>query len=61
MTYAPRSETNPVCGPGGFRFAAVGLDHGHIYGMCNGLIEAGGEPAWVFDPDPQRIEAFCAT
>ena len=61
MNYAPTGKPRPVCGPGEFRFAAVGLDHGHIYGMCNGLIEAGGELAWVFDPDPQRVAAFCGT
>jgi predicted dehydrogenase len=61
MNYAPRGKASAVCGPGEFRFAAVGLDHGHIYGMCNGLIEAGGELAWVFDSDPQRIASFCAT
>ena len=60
MNYAPKGRTSPVCGPGEFRFAAIGLDHGHIYGMCNGLTEAGGELAWVFDTDPQRIAAFCA-
>jgi predicted dehydrogenase len=61
MNYAPRGKASAVCRPGEFRFAAVGLDHGHIYGMCNGLIEAGGELAWVFDSDPQRIASFCAT
>jgi predicted dehydrogenase len=60
MNYAPRGKARPVCGPGEFRFAAVGLDHGHISGMCNGLVEAGGELAWVFDPDPQKVEAFRA-
>jgi predicted dehydrogenase len=58
MNYAPTGKSRPVCGPGQFRFAAVGLDHGHIYGMCNGLLEAGGELAWVFDPDPQKVAAF---
>ena len=61
MHYAPRGQVEPVCGPGEFRFAAVGLDHGHIYGMCNGLIEAGGELVWVYDPDPSKMEAFCRT
>lgn len=41
MNYAPKGKLNPVVGTGEFRFAAIGLDHGHIYGMCNGLIEAG--------------------
>lgn len=50
---------NRVCGPGEFRFAAIGLDHGHIYGMCNGLIEAGAELVWVYDPDPAKVAEFC--
>ena len=34
-TYAPTAATTkPVCEPGDFTFSAVGLDHGHIYGMC---------------------------
>ena len=61
MNYAPTGKASPVCGPGEFRFAAIGLDHGHIFGMCNGLVEAGGELAWVFDPDPQKVAAFCGT
>jgi predicted dehydrogenase len=58
MTYAPQGKPDPVCGPGEFPFAAVGLDHGHIYGMCNGLVEAGGTLAWVYDPDPAKVAAF---
>jgi predicted dehydrogenase len=58
MNYAPRGKAEPVCAKGDFRFAAVGLDHGHIHGMCNGLIEAGAEVAWVFDSEPSRVEAF---
>ena len=54
MNYAPQGQAKAVCGPGEFRFAAIGLDHGHIYGQCNGLIEAGGELGLVFDPDPPR-------
>jgi predicted dehydrogenase len=56
--YAPKGKPKPVVPPGDFRFAAVALDHGHIYGQCNGLLEAGGELAWVFDPDPVKVEAF---
>jgi predicted dehydrogenase len=61
MNYAPKGQAKAVCGKGDFRFAAIGLDHGHIYGECNGLIEAGGELAWVYDPDPQKVEAFRKT
>ena len=56
--YAPKGKPDPVCRPGEFKFAAVALDHGHIYGQCNGLLEAGGELKWVFDPDPLKIDAF---
>jgi predicted dehydrogenase len=59
MNYAPTGKADPVCKRGDFRFAAVGLDHGHIYGMCNGLIEAGAELAAVHDPDPAKVAAFC--
>lgn len=59
MNYAPTGKAKPVCKKGDFRFSAVGLDHGHIYGMCNGLIEAGGELVSVYDPDPQKMAAFC--
>lgn len=58
MFYAPEGKPSPVCEPGEFRIAAIGLDHGHIYGMCNGLIEAGAQLVWVYDPDPKKVEAF---
>jgi predicted dehydrogenase len=61
MRYAPQGDVQRVCGPGEFRFAAIGLDHGHIYGMCNGLVEAGGELVWVYDPDPEKMDAFVQT
>ncbi|MBN2327152.1 MAG: Gfo/Idh/MocA family oxidoreductase, partial [Candidatus Omnitrophica bacterium] len=61
MMYAPKGKSEAVCQKGEFRFAAVGLDHGHIYGMTNGLIEAGGELIWAYDPDPAKLEAFCKT
>ncbi|GGI98379.1 oxidoreductase [Alicyclobacillus cellulosilyticus] len=58
MNYAPQGKPAPVCEPGEFVFAAIGLDHGHIYGMCNGLLEAGGQLKWVYDPDPAKVERF---
>ena len=41
MNYAPVGKPQPVVREGEFVFAAAALDHGHIYGMSNGLIEAG--------------------
>jgi predicted dehydrogenase len=58
MTYAPRGISRPVVKPGEFAIAAARLDHGHIYGMCNGLTEAGATLKWVFDPDPEKTRAF---
>ena len=58
MNYAPKGKPNPVVKPGEFVFAAVGLDHGHIGGQCNGLIEAGGTLKYIYDPDVQKIERY---
>lgn len=59
MNYAPHGKPNRVCGEGDFPIAAVSLEHGHIYGMCNGLVEAGAQLKWVYDPDPANVRAFC--
>ncbi|WP_166244206.1 Gfo/Idh/MocA family protein [Paenibacillus turpanensis] len=60
MNYAPQGKPQPVVGSGEFVFAAMALDHGHIYGMCNGLQEAGGTLKWVYDPDEAKVAAFLA-
>ena len=61
MNYAPKGKPAPVVPPGEFQFAAAFLEHGHIYGQCNGLLEAGGTLRHVYDPDPAKVEAFCKT
>jgi predicted dehydrogenase len=58
MNYAPKGETNKVVKDGEFTFAAVGLDHGHIYGMANGLMEAGAELKFVYDSDLEKAKKF---
>ena len=58
MNYAPKGKPAPVVKPGEFVFSATALDHGHIYGMCNGLIEAGATLKWVYDPDPEKVKRF---
>ncbi|MBW4839977.1 MAG: Gfo/Idh/MocA family oxidoreductase, partial [Paenibacillaceae bacterium] len=58
MSYAPKGRPNAVVKPGEFVFAAVALDHGHIYGMAGGLIEAGATLKWVYDPDPAKVQTF---
>ncbi|MDR2391324.1 MAG: Gfo/Idh/MocA family oxidoreductase [Planctomycetota bacterium] len=60
LNYAPKSEgvRHVVCRPGEFVFSAAYLDHGHIYGMATGLIEAGGELRHIYDPSENRAAAF---
>ena len=59
QNYAPEGAAVRVCGPGEFPVGVIGLDHGHIFGMCNGLSEAGADIALVWDLDPAKIEDFC--
>jgi predicted dehydrogenase len=54
----PRNLTLPPLPAGTFRFAAAHLDHAHIYEQCRGLIAAGAEIGWVYDPEPARVAAF---
>ncbi len=61
MNYAPQGKAQPVVKPGEFILAAAHLDHGHIYGQCNGLLEAGGTLKWVYDPDAAKVAAFKQT
>ena len=61
MNYAPQGKAEPVVKPGEFVFAAAHLDHGHINGQCNGLLEAGATLKWVYDPDPVKVDAFKAS
>ncbi|MFC7376774.1 Gfo/Idh/MocA family protein [Brachybacterium sp. GCM10030267] len=56
--YAPAEMPSPVVEPGEFVFAAMHLDHGHIGGMTQGLLGAGGTLKWVYDPQPERAQAF---
>ncbi len=58
MNYAPQGKPQSVVKPGEFIFSAAHIDHGHIYGMCNGLTEAGGTLKYVYDPDPAKVAGF---
>ncbi|HEY0187093.1 MAG TPA: gfo/Idh/MocA family oxidoreductase [Cellulomonas sp.] len=58
--YAPDPVPAPVVAPGELVFAAARLDHGHVYGMCEGLIGAGATLGWVHDRDPAKVAAFQA-
>lgn len=48
----------PVCAGNDFPFAAAYLDHGHVYGMTRGLIDAGGTCRYVYSPHAKPRENF---
>ncbi|GAB6276821.1 MAG: Gfo/Idh/MocA family oxidoreductase [Rectinema sp.] len=56
--YAPKGKAAPVCAQGECNIGVIGLDHGHIYGMCNGLTEAGAAIAMVYDRDAANVARF---
>jgi len=58
--YAPISQgiKHIAVKNGEFYFSIIGLDHGHIFGMTNGLIEAGAIPLQVFDNDAKKVKEF---
>lgn len=45
-------------GPPRLRFAAIGLNHGHIYGQCQSVIRGGGELVSFHAKEPDLIAAF---
>ncbi|MBI2513920.1 MAG: Gfo/Idh/MocA family oxidoreductase [Opitutae bacterium] len=57
---APREKPQPVVNGDDFVFAATHLEHGHIYGQCEGLVAAGAQLKWIYDPDPQKVAALHA-
>lgn len=61
MNYAPKGKRNLVVKPGEFVFSVIGLDHGHIFGMTNGLLEAGAVLKNVHDPDKKKVAQFIDT
>ncbi len=60
LNYAPEfsGKARKVVEEGRFSFSAVGLDHGHIYAITNGLLEAGAELRQVYDDDTGKVEVF---
>lgn len=62
MNYAPVSsgKIHKACEPGEFVVGVIGLDHGHVYAMCNGLQESGAMLSYVYDKDPNKVNEFIA-
>ena len=40
------------------RFAAIGLNHGHINGQTEAVIRGGGELVWVYGKEPDLLAAY---
>jgi predicted dehydrogenase len=40
------------------RFSVIGLNHGHIYGMVNSLLEGGGTLVAVYAKEPELLQRF---
>lgn len=58
MNYAPKGKENKVVKPGEFVVGITALDHGHINGMTNGLLEAGATIKYVYDPNAEKLAAY---
>ncbi|MDU0353381.1 Gfo/Idh/MocA family oxidoreductase [Paraglaciecola aquimarina] len=58
--YAPVGKSEVVVQPGEFTFSVAYLDHGHINGQTNGLLQAGATLKYVYDSNEARLAAFCA-
>ena len=41
-----------------YYFGVTGLNHGHIWGMCSGLINAGAKLTHIYEPDAALLETF---
>ncbi len=52
-----RSASKSVAAPL-IRFAAIGLNHGHIYGQCEAVIRGGGELVSFYAREPELVAAF---
>ena len=53
-----QEKTEPPPGPPRIRFAAIGLNHGHIYGQVEAVRRGGGELVAFFAKEPDLAAAF---
>ncbi len=59
MNYAPVARTlEPVCEAGDLNFAVAFMDHGHIYGMADNLVEVGATLTHIFEPNDKKVAAL---
>jgi predicted dehydrogenase len=55
---ASAQETAPPKRPARIRFAAIGLNHGHIVGQCDAVIRGGGELVSFYAKEPELAGPF---
>ena len=55
---APAAATAQPAAEPRLRFAAIGMNHGHIYGQCEALIRAGGQLVSFHAKEPDLAAAF---
>jgi predicted dehydrogenase len=58
MPPSPAAHSKKAVRPGGFTFAAAFFEHYHIFGMCEGLRDAGARLKWAYDPDRRKLGEF---
>lgn len=51
----PRKRSKPK---NAIRFSVIGLNHGHIYGMVDSLLEGGGTLVAVYAKEPELLQNF---
>jgi len=55
---APAQAAEPAAAKPRIRFAAIGMNHGHINGQTDAVIRGGGEIASFYAKEPDLAEAF---
>jgi predicted dehydrogenase len=55
-----RAQGAPATAPRAprIRFAAIGLNHGHINGQTNAVLRGGGELVWVYAKEPDLLADY---
>ena len=54
---APASESTTTP-QNKIKFAVVGINHAHIYGMVGAILRGGGELVWLYAKEPDLVAAF---
>lgn len=58
QTERPAAAAAPRKQPARIKFAAIGLNHGHIYGQTDAVTRGGGELVWVYAKEPELLAGY---